>query len=189
MFSLMQRLYKSVSYSNEDIIPFGYNTTGVYKFSYSDYKVDTLKEILNNAEVNKYYPIKAHYFTPFLDFDTTMQLKTIKQLTINTTGHNGDEYYIGYVVQDGTQLLLDKVINTANDEQTFLRNGQTPFPKIISIKNKIRKFSNAKLFIKNLADYSNISEIPLGGSVSDYTNMTFNRITLKYVDAGKYRGD
>ena len=118
-----------------------------------------------------------------------MQLKTIKQLTINTTGHNGDEYYIGYVVQDGTQLLLDKVINTANDEQTFLRNGQTPFPKIISIKNKIRNFSNAKLFIKNLADYSNISEIPLGGSVSDYTNMTFNRITLKYVDAGKYRGD
>ena len=174
---------------NEDIIPFGYNATGIYKFSYSNYKVDILKEISNNVENSKYYPIKAHYFTPFLDFDTTMQLKTIKQLTINTTGHNGDEYYIGYVVQDGTQLLIDKIVNTANDEQTFLRNGQTPFPKIISIKNKIRKFSNAKLFIKNKADYLNINEIPLGGSVSDYSNMTFNRITLKYVDAGKYRGD
>ena len=174
---------------NEDIIPYGYNMSGIYKLSFSDNKVDILKEISNNQEITKYYPIKAHYITPFLDFNTTMQLKTIKQITINTTGHNGDEYYLGYIVPDGTQLLIDKIVNTATDEQTFLRNGQTPFPKILSIKNKIRKFSNAKLVIQNKADYLNIDEIPLGGSVSDYSNMTFNRITLKYVDAGKYRGD
>ena len=174
---------------NEDVIPYGYNATGVYKLSYSNDKVDILKEIENNSEISKYYPIKAHYFTPFLDFDTITQLKTIKQIAINTNGHNGDEYYIGYVLPDGTQLLIDKLVNTANDEQTFLRNGQTPFPKILSIKNKIRKFSNAKLYIKNKADYMNIDEVPVGGHLSDYSNMTFNRITLRYVDAGKYRGD
>ena len=94
-----------------------------------------------------------------------------------------------YLVQGHLVGELDKIVNTANDEQTFLRNGQTPFPKILSTKNKIRKFSNAKLFIRNAADYLNIDEIPIGGSVDDYSNMTFNRITLKYVDAGKYRGD
>lgn len=166
------------------------DANGIFETITADYERGNWQEYnIEQTEWFKYYPIKSHYFTPFLDFDTTTQLKTIKQLTINTTGHNGDEYYIGYVLPDGTQLLIDKIINTANDEQTFLRNGQTPFPKIISIKNKIRKFSNCKLFVKNKADYLNINEIPLGGRPSDYSNMTFNRITLKYVDAGKYRGD
>ena len=153
----------------------------------SDFEEGNWEEInAPQTEISVNYPIKAHYFTPFLDFDTTTQLKTIKQITINTTGHNGDEYYLGYVLPDGTQLLIDKIVNTANDEQTFLRNGQTPFPKILSIKNKIRKFSNAKLFLKNKADYLDINETD---SINGFNNMTFNRITLKYVDAGKYRGD
>lgn len=174
---------------NEDIIPYGYNSSGVYKLSYSNNKVDVLKELIDDNEITNYYPIQAHYFTPFLDFNTTTQLKTIKQLAINTTGHNGDEYYIGYVLPDGTQLLIDKVVNTANDEQTYLRNGQTPFPKIIAIKNKIRKFSNAKLFLRNKADFVGIEKLVNSDNITEFSNMTFNRITLKYVDAGKYRGD
>lgn len=174
---------------NVDVLPYGYNNTGVYKLNFDKNKIDILKRIEDGNEMQMMYPIKAHYYTPFLDFDTTTQLKTIKQLTINTAGHNGDEYYIGYVVPDGTQILIDKMITTAEDEQTFLRNGTTPFPKIISIKNKIRKFSNAKLFIKNRADYMDINTLsPLQNS-DNFSNMTFNRITLKYVDAGKYRGD
>lgn len=174
---------------NVDVLPYGYNNTGVYKLNFDKNKIDILKAIDNGQEIEKRYAIKAHYYTPFLDFDTTTQLKTIKQLTINTAGHNGDEYYIGYVVPDGTQILIDKMITTAEDEQTFLRNGTTPFPKIISIKNKIRKFSNAKLFIKNRADYMDIDMLTPGQNADNFSNMTFNRITLKYVDAGKYRGD
>ena len=116
-------------------MPYGYNNTGVYKLNFDKNKIDILKSIDNGQEIEKRYAIKAHYYTPFLDFDTTTQLKTIKQIAINTAGHNGDEYYIGYVVPDGTQILIDKMITTAEDEQTFLRNGTTPFPKIISIKN------------------------------------------------------
>lgn len=174
---------------NVDVLPYGYNNTGVYKLNFDKNKIDILKRIEDGNEMQMMYPIKAHYYTPFLDFDTTTQLKTIKQLTINTAGHNGDEYYIGYVVPDGTQILIDKMITTAEDEQTFLRNGTTPFPKIISIKNKIRKFSNAKLFIKNRADYMDINTLSPLQNPDNFSNMTFNRITLKYVDAGKYRGD
>ena len=174
---------------NIDVLPYGYNNTGVYKLNFDKNKIDILKSIDNGQEIEKRYAIKAHYYTPFLDFDTTTQLKTIKQIAINTAGHNGDEYYIGYVVPDGTQILIDKMITTAEDEQTFLRNGTTPFPKIISIKNKIRKFSNAKLFIKNRADYMDIDMLTPGQNADNFANMTFNRITLKYVDAGKYRGD
>ena len=174
---------------NTDIIPYGYNNYGIYKFDYKGNKIDHLKEISSGIESDKYYPIKAHYYTPFIDLDNTTQTKTIKHIHINTSGENNNEYYIGYVLPDGSQLLLDKIINSASDTQTNFRNETTSFPKVIAIRNKIRKFSSVKLFIKNKADYENIDELPLDSEVSTYNNMTFNRITIQYVNAGKYRGE
>lgn len=135
-----------------------------------------------------YYPIKAHYYTPFLDFNTITQLKTTKQIHIGTAGHNGDEYYIGYVLPDGSELLLDKIIDSGSDTLTSYRNGQIPFPKIIAIRNKIRKFTDVKLWIKSKADYENIDNIN-EYDIKSYNNLTFNRLTMQYVIAGKYRGE
>lgn len=174
---------------NTDIIPYGYNNYGVYKFDYKGNKIDHLKEVSSGVEVDKYYPIKAHYYTPFIDLNNITQMKTIKHIHIGTSGENNNEYYIGYVLPDGSQLLLDKIINSVNDTQTNFRNETTPFPKIIAIRNKIRKFPSVKLFIKNKADYENLEELPVDSPVSDYNNMTFNRITIQYVNAGKYRGE
>lgn len=181
---------------NTDVIPFGYNNTGIYKFDYRGSKVDKLKQIQELVDtpgefevVDKWYPIQAYYYTPFIDFNNISQLKTTKQIHIGTAGHNNDEYYIGYVLPDGQQLLLDKIINSSSDTPTNFRNSTTPFPKIIAIRNKIRKFTSVKLFLMNKAAYESVDEISVGSDVEEYNNMTFNRITIQYVNAGKYRGE
>lgn len=166
----------------------GYNNKGVFEFSYDDYKVDKLMLIKNDDLTTVYKPIKAHYITPFLNMGAINVAKTIKYVYINTRSKNRDMFAIGYIDENGYQETLEKVYSNINDFRTKLKNSEIPFPKLIQIKSKIRKFMNIKLYIQNKAELDNVDTIKeLEESL--YGNMTFDRILVQYQIAGKYRGE
>lgn len=166
----------------------GYNNKGVFEFSYNDYKVDKLMKISNDELKTIYKPIKAHYITPFLNMDAINVAKTVKYVYINTRSKNNDMFAIGYIDENGYQETLQKVYNNISDFRTKLKNSEIPFPKLIQIKSKIRKFMNIKLYVQNRAELEDVNTIdaidePL------YGNTTFDRILIQYQIAGKYRGE
>lgn len=166
----------------------GYNNKGVFEFSYNDYKVDKLMKIQDDELSITYTPIKAHYITPFLNMGAINVAKTVKYVYINTRSKNGDMFAIGYIDENGYQETLEKIYNNINDYPTRLKNSEIPFPKLIQIKSKIRKFMNIKLYIQNRAELEDIDTID-SSEESLYCNTTFDRILIQYQIAGKYRGE
>lgn len=166
----------------------GYNNKGVFEFSYNDYKVDKLYQIINDELKTIYKPIKAHYITPFLNMDAINVAKTVKYVYINTRSKNNDMFAIGYIDENGYQETLQKVYNNIGDFRTKLKNSEIPFPKLIQIKSKIRKFMNIKLYIQNRAELEDVNTIDAIDE-SLYGNTTFDRILIQYQIAGKYRGE
>jgi len=83
---------------------------------------------------------------------------------------------------------MQKEYTQINDYETKFRNSQIPFPKLIQIKSKIRKFMNVKLYLQNQAEVDNVDYITQE-NIANYGNMTFDRILIQYQVAGKYRGE
>ena len=166
----------------------GYNNKGVFEFSYNDNKVDKLYQIINDELKTTYKPIKAHYITPFLNMGAINVAKTVKYVYINTRSKNNDMFAIGYIDENGYQETLQKVYNNITDYRTKLKNSEIPFPKLIQIKSKIRKFMNIKLYIQNRAELEDVDTIDARDE-SLYGNTTFDRILVQYQIAGKYRGE
>ena len=82
---------------------------------------------------------------------------------------------------------MEKIYEEINDQLTRYRNTEVPFPKLIQIKSKIKKFMNIKLYIKNLVEDD---EKPIKQSdVNKYWDMNFDRILIQYQASGKYRGE
>lgn len=181
-----ERLEYGIVY--ETLRPVGYNKNGVYEFSWIDNKVDRLMVIENDNIITNYYPIKAKYVTPFLDFGRIDVAKTIKYVYVNTRSNNGDKFLLGYINEEGYEETMEKIYTGIVDQLTPMRNSQVPFPKLIQIKSKIKKFMNIKLYIQNFAyeeDFDTVEE----DKVADYCDMTFNRILVQYQISGKYRGE
>lgn len=166
----------------------GYNNKGVFEFSYNDNKVDKLYQIVNDELKTIYKPIKAHFITPFLNMGAINVAKTVKYVYINTRSKNNDMFAIGYIDENGYQETLQKVYNNITDYRTKLKNSEIPFPKLIQIKSKIRKFMNIKLYIQNKAELEDVDTIKAIDE-SMYGNTTFDRILIQYQIAGKYRGE
>ena len=181
-----ERQTEGIVYENKRAI--GFSPEGVYELFYNDYKVDVLYKI-ENEELKTYYkPIKAHYITPFLNMNAINVAKTIKYVYINTRSRNGDMFAVGYIDENGVTETMQKEYTQIEDYTTKLKNSMIPFPKLIQIKSKIRKFMNIKLYIQNRAEVDNTTFIK-SEDIGDYGNMTFDRILIQYQVAGKYRGE
>ena len=135
-----------------------------------------------------YKPIKAHYITPFLNMNAINVAKTIKYVYVNTRSKTGDMFALGYIDENGVTETMQKEYTNVDDYKTKLKNSMIPFPKLIQIKSKIRKFMNIKLYIQNRAELENVDTIQ-SKDIGDYGNMTFDRILIQYQVAGKYRGE
>lgn len=171
--------------------PIGYTTKGVFEFSYDGYKIDELQKRIDSEVHYLQTPIPAHYITPFLNMGAINIAKTIKYVYINTHSQTGDEFYVGYIDENGETETIHKEYTNVNDYGTKFRNHSTPFPKLIQIKSKIRKFMNVKLYIQNRAEYDAQHELISEETFepANYCNMTFDRILVQYQVAGKYRGE
>lgn len=181
-----ERQTEGIVYERQRAI--GFAPEGVYELFYNDYKVDVLYKI-ENEELKTYYkPIKAHYITPFLNMNAINVAKTIKYVYINTRSRNGDMFAVGYIDENGVTETMQKEYTQIEDYTTKLKNSMIPFPKLIQIKSKIRKFMNIKLYIQNRAEVDNTTFIR-ERDIGDYGNMTFDRILIQYQVAGKYRGE
>ena len=181
-----ERQSEGIVYENQRAI--GYSPEGIYEFFYNDYKVDVLLKIENEVLKTYYKPIKAHYITPFLNMNAINVAKTIKYVYINTRSKNGDMFAVGYIDENGVTETMQKEYTNIEDYRTKLKNSLIPFPKLVQIKSKIRKFMNVKLYIQNRAEVDNTTFIR-EQDVADYGNMTFDRILVQYQVAGKYRGE
>ena len=148
----------------------GYNQFGVFRLNYLTEKVDEVYEQIANSWYITRKNIHAFYITPYLDMNAINIAKTIKNIYINTRSRENDYFEIGYINEDGTNEIIDKLYGELNNN----------FPKLIQVKSKIKKFMNVKLYIKNREKYE---------SGITYGDMTFNRILIEYQTAGKYRGE
>jgi hypothetical protein len=134
-----------------------------------------------------YYPIAARYVTPFLDFGAINLAKTIKYVYLNTRATDNSAYEIGYIDENGYTETMEKIYGKITDQKTRYKNTEVPFPKLIQIKSKIKKFMNIKLYIKNLVEEN---AEPLGyEDEARYADMNFDRILIQYQLSGKYRGE
>ena len=106
---------------------------------------------------------------------------------INTRARQNSAYEIGYIDENGYTETMEKVYGEINDQLTRYRNMEVPFPKLIQIKSKIKKFMNIKLYIKNLVEEDGK---PIKQSdVNKHGDMNFDRILIQYQASGKYRGE
>lgn len=181
-----ERATSGIVYENQRAI--GFNSRGIYELSYNDYKVDKFMRTTDKGIETIYIPIKAHYVTPFMNMGAINVAKTIKYIYINTRSKNGDMFCVGYIDENGYQETLERYYENIEDYKTKLRNSEIPFPKLIQIKSKIRKFMNVKLYIQNRAEMEDVEQI-LPEDQSLYGNTTFDRILIQYQVAGKYRGE
>lgn len=181
-----ERQTSGVIYDKQRAI--GYTIKGTYEFFYDDYKVDVLLKKVDDTIYYYFYPIPAHYITPFLNMDAINVAKTIKYVYINTRSKPGDMFAVGYIDENGKTETMHKEYTNFSDYPTKFRNIYVPFPKLIQIKSKIRKFMNVKLYIQNQAEYDMEHAVDLV-DIAKYGNMTFDRILVQYQIAGKYRGE
>lgn len=179
---------QSGSIDYEDLRLIGYAPEGMYEFFYDDYKVDVILKVIDGLIAYYYMPIKAHYITPFLNMGAINVAKTIKYVYINTRSKTGDMFAVGYIDENGVTETMEKIYNNVNDYTTKYKNSLIPFPKLIQIKSKIRKFMNIKLYIQNKAELED-TEYILPEVIANYGNMTFDRILVQYQISGKYRGE
>ena len=106
---------------------------------------------------------ESYWETPFIDMDSNDYAKTIKSVTLVLKPKVDSRVVLGYELDDGTIEIITRDYENLIDD----------FPKTIREKEKIQKFMFVKFFIKN-----NINK-----------KMTFERLSLEYVFAGKYKGE
>lgn len=106
---------------------------------------------------------ESYWETPFMDMDSNDYAKTIKSVTLVLNPKVDSRVVLGYELDDGTTEIITRDYEKLIDD----------FPKTIREKEKIQKFMFVKFFIKN-----NINK-----------KMTFERLSLEYVFAGKYKGE
>lgn len=155
----------------------GYNNDGLFRIrtdENSELKLDT--EIILNGTVPILYThsIKSYWETPFIDMDDITKAKTIRGVYLNTNSKQGDKMVvIVKTIDDGYNNIGTVVYDSMMNDD---------FPRRIYIKDKVRKFMNVKyLFTNNEHYYEPWKKEP--------ANFSFNRLSIEYQEAGKYRGE
>lgn len=158
-----------------------YNNDGLYglidneELDY-DYKYDEIWTYDNNAIIKRKYGIRGYWELPFIDVDNIMFAKTIRNFYMNTNSKQGDKIVVGYkTIDNGYEMMGTTIYNSVMDYPDF--------PRWTHVKDKIRKFMNAKFYITNGLENILIDDNDICG------NCSFNRISLEYQMAGKYRGE
>ena len=168
----------------QDLVAVGYSNNVFYRFDRNCVKADGFMDETHNRI---YYPVAARYVTPFLNFGSINLAKTIKYVYINTRATTNSSYEIGYIDESGYTETMEKVYEQIDDYETRYRNTTVPFPKLIQIKSKIKKFMNIKLYVKNLVEED---AEPVSLAVAEKLgDMNFDRILIQYQASGKYRGE
>ena len=106
-------------------------------------------------------PIDVYYETGYLDCDSILYTKTVKNVTLVTKPTTPLAFEFGYITEDGTQEIVSK------------QYGTSTFPKILQEKEKIKKFMYIKFYISNNTN----------------VKMSFYQFAITYIYSGKYRGE
>lgn len=106
-------------------------------------------------------PIDCYYETGFLDLGSIIETKTIKEITLITKPDDGLTIELGYIIDDETGVIINKTFEAST------------FPGIIQEKNQIKRTMYIKFYMKNNTD----------------KKMNFCQLGLKYIFAGRYKGD
>lgn len=117
----------------------------------------------NNKYIDDKEEIKSYWETPFLELNSSFFAKTIKTVTLILNPGVSSDITLGYELDDGLTEIISKNYHYLDDD----------FPKVIQEKEKIKKFMFIKFFMKNKST----------------SRMTFERLILEYINAGKYRGE
>lgn len=107
--------------------------------------------------------VYSYWETPFINFDSNQQSKSIKNVVLMLNTNKVSEVTLGYYLEDGVKTEIVK-------EKTDI---DTIFPRTLHEKEKIKKFMFVKFYMEN---YSK-------------KRMSFERLSIEYVYAGKYKGE
>lgn len=129
-------------------------------FGTNDGKICTFGNSYKDGE-NK--NVECYWETPFLDFDTDDYAKTIKTVTLVLNPKGNSDITLSYELDDGTSEIITKNYENLKDS----------FPKTIREKERIKKFMFVKFIMESKTD----------------KRSTFERLSLEYVYAGKYKGE
>ena len=117
----------------------------------------------NDSYLDVDTPVDAYWETPFLNMDSDRYAKTIKRVDLFLNPGEKTNITLGYELDDGESEIITKLYENLTDN----------FPKTISEKERIKKFMFIKFYMKNNTD----------------TKMSFERLGLEYVLAGRYKGE
>lgn len=117
----------------------------------------------NNKYLDDNKEVFSYWETPFLELNNPYLAKTIKNVTLTLNPNHSSDITFGYKLDDETTEIISKNYHCLDDD----------FPKTIQEKEKIKKFMFIKFFMKNKST----------------SKMTFERLILEYIVAGKYRGE
>lgn len=107
--------------------------------------------------------VECYWETPFLDFDTNDYAKTIKTVTLVLNPKQESDITLSYELDDGTSEIINKEYSNLSDT----------FPKTIREKERIKKFMFVKFIMESKTN----------------KRSSFERLSLEYVFAGKYKGE
>lgn len=107
--------------------------------------------------------VYAYWETPFINFDSNQQSKSIKNVALMLNTNKVSEITLGYYLEDG---IKTEIVKEKTDMDAI-------FPRTLHEKEKIKKFMFVKFYMEN------------------YTKkrMSFERLSIEYVYAGKYKGE
>lgn len=117
----------------------------------------------NDSYLDVDTPVDAYWETPFLNMDSDRYAKTIKRVDLFLNPGEKTNITLGYELDDGESEIITKLYENLMDN----------FPKTISEKERIKNFMFIKFYMKNNTD----------------TKMSFERLGLEYVLAGRYKGE
>ena len=107
--------------------------------------------------------VHAYWETPFLNFNSNQQSKSIKNVVLMLNTKEVSELTLGYYLEDGVK---NEIVKERTDMGAI-------FPRTLHEKEKIKKFMFVKFYMENCTK----------------KRMSFERLSIEYVYAGKYKGE
>ena len=107
--------------------------------------------------------VSAKWTTPMLHFNNIINAKTVKGIVVAHNPKVDSEIEVAYINKKGTKIILSEIYDIEG----------TTYPKVLQINKKLKKFMFMQLELFSNND----------------VNMSFVHVAIKYIIAGKYRGD
>ena len=107
--------------------------------------------------------IETYWETPFMNFGENQKAKSVKNVTLMLNTNRQSEVTFGYYLDDGEEITISHEVTS----------NTAIFPRTIHEKEKIKKFMFVKFYFTNNTN----------------KRMSFERLSIEYVIAGKYKGE